>query len=336
MHIGLGFIGAGNHALHHMKEFSRLGQVSAVAVFDTLHDRAQMAATKYRSMSATSSLEELLSRKDVDAVVIATPAETHLEITEKALRAGKHILLEKPMAHTPEDARAIANLADDHPHLTLLVGHVERYNRPYMDARKAIDDNELGVPKFISASRITPLYLNNSDWMLGTLDTAVHDIDLMIWLMGDKPVSVTAQGTKVNPEYPINDHVSYQIKFANGGLAQGHIGWVDFKGGYPMLHNAHPRMFIAGSHGSLHLDLWRRHTAINNQSTGAYFYADDINTGYADYFTEVTAQLYGFIQCVLGNQKPQITPHEASLAVKVAHAAHTASLQNQSGWINLT
>jgi predicted dehydrogenase len=335
MQIGLGFIGSGFHSLHHMKEFSRLGQVSAVAVFDTMRERAQMAADKYPSLTVANNLDELLARQDVDAVIIATPAETHLEITRAALAAGKHILLEKPMAHIPEDAQEIARLAALHPNQILLVGHVERYNRPYMDARKAIDDNELGVPKFISASRITPLYLNNAEWMLGTLDTAVHDIDLMIWLMGDKPVSVSAQGTKVNPEYPINDHVSYQIRFANGGLAQGHIGWVDFKGGYPMLHNAHPRMFIAGTHGSLHLDLWMRHTAINNQLTGAYFYADDINKGYADYFTEVTAQLYGFIQCVLGNQKPQITPEEASLAVKVAHAAHKSSMQEQPEWIHL-
>ncbi len=335
MRIGLGFIGAGNHALHHMKEFSRLGQVDAVAVFDTMHERSQMAAARYPSLTVANNLDELLALQDVHAVIIATPAETHLEITRAALRAGKHILLEKPMAHIPEDAQEIARLAALHPDLIVLVGHVERYNRPYMDARKAIDDNELGTPKFISASRVTPLYLNNSDWMLGTLDTAVHDIDLMMWLMGDKPVSVSAQGTKVNPEYPIFDHVSYQIKFANGGLAQGHIGWVDFKGGYPMLHNAHPRMFIAGTHGSLHLDLWMRHTAINNQLTGAYFYADDINRGYADYFTEVTAQLYGFIQCVLGNQKPQITPEEASLAVKVAHAAHKSSMQDLSEWIHL-
>jgi predicted dehydrogenase len=335
MRIGLGFIGAGNHALHHMKEFSRLGQVSAVAVYDTLHERAQMAAAKYPGLTVTKDLDELLAHPDVDAVIIATPAETHLEITRAALSAGKHILLEKPMAHTPEDAQEIARLAAKHPDQILLVGHVERYNRPYMDARKAIDDNELGIPRFISASRISPLYLNNSDWMLGTLDTAVHDIDLMIWLMGDRPVSVSAQGTKANPDYPIYDHVSYQIKFANGGLAQGHIGWIDFKGGYPMLHNAHPRMFIAGTHGSLQLDLWMRHTAINNQLSGAYFYADDINKGYADYFTEVTAQLYGFIQCVLGNQKPQITPDEASLAVKVAHAAHESSLSGQSDWIQL-
>lgn len=335
MHIGLGFIGAGNHALHHMKEFSRLGQVTAVSVFDTMPERAQKAADKYPGMTVAGSLDELLSRDDVHAVVVATPAETHLEITQKALRAGKHILLEKPMAHTPEDAQRIVDLCDDYPKLFVLVGHVERYNRPYMDARKAIYDNELGVPKFISASRISPLHLNNAEWKLGTLDTAVHDIDLMMWLMGDEPVAISAQGTKVNPDYPIYDHVSYQIQFANGGLAQGHIGWIDFKGGYPMLNNAHPRMFIAGSHGSLHLDLWRRATAINNQLTGAYFYADDVLSGYADYFTEVTAQLYGFIQAITGNQKLAITPREACRAVRVSHAAFQCIQQGHVGWMSL-
>jgi len=335
MRTGIGFIGAGNHALHHMKEFARLGQVDAVSVFDTMPERAQAAANRYPSMEAASSLDELLNRADVHAVVIATPAETHLEITEKALRAGKHILLEKPMAHTPDDAQHIVDLCDEHPELLVLVGHVERYNRAYMDARKAIDDNELGVPKFISASRITPLHLNNAEWKLGNFDTAVHDIDLMMWLMGDEPVSVSAQATKVNPNYPIKDHATYQITFANGGLAQGHIGWIDFKGGYPMPNNAHPRMFIAGSHGSLHIDLWRRTTAINNQATGAYFYADDVLLGYADYFTEVTAQLFGFIQAIAGNQTLPITPREACRAVRVSHAAYQCIQPGHPGWMSL-
>lgn len=318
-----------------MKEFARFDQVKLAGVFDVLPERAAQAAESHPGMPPIPSLEELLHRDDINAVVIATPAESHLEITRTALAAGKHILLEKPMAHTPQDARAIVKLSEARPNLRLLVAHGERFNRPYMDARKAIDDNQLGIPRFISASRISPLHLNSTEWKLGVLDTAVHDIDLILWLMGDAPVAVAAQGTRAKPDSPIADHVSYQIRFAGGMLAQGHIGWVDFQGGYPMLANAHPRMFIAGSHGTLQLDLWQRPVAVNNQRTGAYFWPDDVLVGYAGYFTAITAQNYAFIQSVKTGRSLPISPHEACRAVEVAHAAWQALQQPEPGWIKL-
>ncbi len=330
MKVGLGFIGAGNHARHHMKEFSHLLNARLVGVYDVDIARAEQAAGDYPGMGVTRSVADLLSDPDVQAVVIATPAETHRELAIAALEAGRDVLLEKPMAHTPEDALAIVQCAEAHPDRMLLVGHCERFNRAYMDAKKAVEEGDVGTPRFISATRITPMKLSNPEWKLGALDTAVHDIDIILWLMGQRPTSVTAQGVTVDRGLSIPDHVTYQIRFDGGGLADGHIGWIPFSGGYPLPSNAHPRLFLAGTGGIISLDLWKRPVAVHSHETGAYFWPDDVLVGYADYFTEVTAQNYTFLNCVLNRIAPPIMPREAYDAQRVAHAAHVSLGQGGS------
>jgi predicted dehydrogenase len=322
MTIGIGFIGAGNHARHHMKEFSRLLNARLASVYDLDGFRVAKAARDFRPLRAASSLDALLSDPAVDAVVIATPAETHRELAIAALDAGRDVLLEKPMAHTAEDALAIVEAAEARPERLLMVGHCERFNRAYVDARRAVDDGHVGTPRFASATRITPLKLSDPSWKLGALDTAVHDIDILLWLMRDRPVRVAAQGTTVHPTLSVADHVIYQIEFEKGGLAQGHIGWIPFSGGYPMKSNAHPRLFLAGDRGIVSLDLWQRPVAVHSHDSGEYFWADDVLVGYGDYFTEVTAQNYAFVNSVEKRTAPPIAPREAYDALRVAHAAY--------------
>ena len=134
---GIAFIGAGNHGRHHIKEFAALSGALLTAVYDVDPERAVQAAQDFPPLCAASDLEGLLDEEDTAGVVIATPAHTHLPLVRAALSAGKHILLEKPMAHTAPDAREIATLAEAHPHLILLVGHCERFNRAYIVVSQA-------------------------------------------------------------------------------------------------------------------------------------------------------------------------------------------------------
>lgn len=333
--ISLGFIGAGNHARHHMKEFSRLPLGRLKAVFDIDLDRAEAAARDFPPLTATDSLSALLDRSDIQAMVIATPAETHADLVKATIEAGKHVLLEKPLAHTPESALAIVSLAEAHTDRVVLIGHCERFNRAYMDVNKAVQEGRIGTPRFASATRLSPLHLNDPGWKLGTLDTAVHDIDLILWMIGSPPLAVSACGTTVNPSLTIADHVVYQIHFENDALAQGHIGWVPFSGGYPMQDNAHPRLFLAGDGGTIGLDLWQRPVAVHSHSDGAYFWPDDVLTGYADYFTEVTAQNYAFLRAISDGAALAMTPRAAYDALRVAHAAHESLTQRGGALVRL-
>ena len=214
MTIGLGFIGVGNHGRHHLHEFSRLTDCTPKLVCDLESEHVALAQKDFLGV-ASADAATLVANDEIDAVVICTPAESHRALVELALKHHKHVLIEKPLAHHPVDARAIASLADQYPEQVVMVGHCERFDRAYLDARRAVDDGEVGTPRFISASRLAPHHLNNPEWLLGPLDTAVHDIDLILWLMGDKPVSVSAHAT-ARTQGGAWDHVTYDIRFARG------------------------------------------------------------------------------------------------------------------------
>ena len=319
MTIGLGFIGVGNHGRHHLHEFSRLSGASLRQVCDLEPDHVAAAQRDFPELTATTA-EALVSDSSIDAVVICTPAENHRALVELALAHGKHVLVEKPLAHEPGDARAIADLSAAHSDCIVMVGHCERFNRAYLDARRAVTDGEVGTPRFISASRLSPLHLNSREWRLGPLDTAVHDIDLMLWLMGDRPVSVTAHAAERSAGAGW-DHVSYDIRFEGGALAQGHIGWVDFGESYPLAQNAHPRLFLDGTGGTLNLNLWQRPVAVHNRSTDRYFWPDDVVIGYGDYPTIVTAADAAFLEAIATGGPSPMPAAEAAAALEVAHAA---------------
>lgn len=319
MTIGLGFIGVGNHGRHHLHEFSRLPGCTPRLVCDLEPKHVALAQRDFPGVGAADAAS-LAADPQIDAVVICTPAESHRALVELALKHGKHVLVEKPLAHEPADARAIANLAAAHPERIVMVGHCERFDRAYLDARRAVDAGEVGTPRFISASRLSPLHLNSRDWHLGPLDTAVHDIDLMLWLMGDRPVSVSARAVERTAGAGW-DHVSYDIRFANGALAQGHIGWIDFKSSYPLAQNAHPRLFLDGTGGSLTVNLWSRPVAVHNSAANRYFWPDDVLLGYGDYGTVLTATDAAFLRAIATGGPSPMPAAEAAAALEVAHAA---------------
>jgi len=332
MTIGLGFIGVGNHGRHHLHEFSRLTDCQPRLVCDLEAEHVALAQKDFPGV-ASADAATLVANPEIDAVVICTPAESHRALVELALNHHKHVLIEKPLAHDPVDARAIATLADLHPKQVVMVGHCERFDRAYLDARRAVDDGEVGTPRFISASRLAPHHLNNPEWGLGPLDTAVHDIDLILWLMSDKPVSVTAHAT-ARTEGEAWDHVTYDIRFASGALAQGHIGWIDFQSSYPLAHNAHPRLFLDGTGGCLNVDLWSRPVAVHNSSANRYFWPDDVVIGYGNYGTVVTATDNAFLNAIKTGGPSPMTAADAAAALEVAHAAYQ-SASNDGALITL-
>jgi myo-inositol 2-dehydrogenase / D-chiro-inositol 1-dehydrogenase len=320
MSIGLGFIGVGKHGRCHLREFAKLPDAALRLACDPHAANLRLALDENTALKAAPDAMSLVADPSVDAVVISTPAESHLEMVELALAAGKHVLVEKPLAHEPAAARAIATAAAKHPACLVMVGHCERFNTAYRDAHHAVTSGEIGTPRFVSASRLAPLQLCDPTWHLGPLDTAVHDIDLMLWLMRDRPESVSARAVSTQPGETWS-HVSYDITFANGGLAQGHIGWIDLGRSYPMHSNAHPRLFLDGTQGCLSLDLWQRPVTVHNRAQDTYFYADNVILGYGDYPTLLTAQNAAFLKAIATDSPSPMPADDAALALEVAFAA---------------
>jgi len=192
---------------NHARIFAGLPDVKFAAVLDTREDVAGEMAAK-SGAKAAASMEEFVSL--VDAATIATPTVTHFEIAKALLERGRHVLVEKPFTETPEQARALCDLAQSRG-LVLQVGHIERFN-PVMPAL----EKRLTAPRFIEATRLSP-YPGRSLDVGVVLDVMIHDLEIILHLVHSPWQSVDAVGVPVLSKR--EDIANVRIRFENGCVA---------------------------------------------------------------------------------------------------------------------
>jgi predicted dehydrogenase len=171
---------------------------------------------------------ELLKRDDIDAVVVATPENLHREITVDAASSGKHILLEKPIATTLEDADAIIDAAKKND-VKLMMGHILRFDTRYAQIKAAVRDGTVGRPLVCYARRNAPI--QEARRLKGRVEVedyiSVHDIDQALWFFEDVAVKVSSEIVEgpVMKELGVHDFIWITIRFKKGGLAVIETGW---------------------------------------------------------------------------------------------------------------
>lgn len=191
----------------HAKVYDSLPQSELVAVVDIAEDKAKYLAKQYKCM-ATTSCADILDK--VDAVTIAAPTVTHLELAEIFIKNGIAVMIEKPLAADVAEGRKIVNLAKK-SNCVVAVGHSERCN-PVVQAMKRLDIE----PKFIEATRISPYPFRSTDVGV-VLDVMIHDIDIILSLAASKIERVDAVGVSVVDKE--EDICNARIVFANGCIA---------------------------------------------------------------------------------------------------------------------
>ncbi len=194
------------------------------AVCDLDEAKARKVVGARSTVEVMTSTEDLLARDDIDAVAIATPASTHARIAMAALRAGKHVLVEKPIADSSTDAQAMIDLADERG-LVLMVDHTFCYTPPVIKIRELIADGSLGDVHFIDSVRIN-LGLVQRDvdvfW-----DLAPHDLSILDFVLpgGLEPAGIAAQGA--DPIGAGQACVGYlTLPLASGAIAHVHVNWL--------------------------------------------------------------------------------------------------------------
>ncbi len=200
-------VGAGKMGTIHAKVYSQLPQNQLVAIVDIDIQKAQRLAQEYNCQSATNCVDIL---DKVDAVTIATPTVTHLELAKIFIKNGIAVLIEKPLAANVKEGRRIVALAR-RSNSVAAVGHSERCN-PVVQAMKRLDIE----PKFIEASRISPYPFRSTDVGV-VLDVMIHDIDIILSLAASKVKKVDAVGVSVIDEK--EDICNARIVFENGCIA---------------------------------------------------------------------------------------------------------------------
>src|SRR3954454_4020516 len=222
--LGVAVVGAGYWGPNLVRNFLTSPDWDLVAVCDLDVERARKVVGGRSDVACVTSLDEVLSRPDVDAVAIATPARTHQPIALAALRAGEHVLVEKPLADSLESGRAMVYTARDNG-LALMADHTYCYTPAVMKIRELVDEGSLGELLFIDSVRIN-LGLVQPDvdvfW-----DLAPHDLSVFDFILpgGLRPKSVSAHGA--DPLRAGKSCVGYlTLPLETGAIAHVHVNWL--------------------------------------------------------------------------------------------------------------
>lgn len=223
MTVSVGLIGFGYWGPNLARAIAatRAGDLAALADADPA--RLERAATRYPSARVFSDPKLLLDQAEVDAVVIATPADTHFDLARRALNAGKHVLVEKPMARTVGQAEELARIAEENG-LVLMPAHVFLYNAAVRKVRDYIESGELGDIYYIYSQRLNLGQVRrdvNALW-----NFAPHDLSILAYWLGMTPERLIASGFSY-VQNKIEDVVFVTLAYPGGIGAHIHISWLD-------------------------------------------------------------------------------------------------------------
>jgi predicted dehydrogenase len=220
--IRVAIVGAGRWGPNLVRNFHN-GKTSVVSwVADLDEKRLQAIEGRYTDLSLTTDLNVAIRDPEVDAVVIATPASTHYELTKAVLDAKKHVLVEKPVATNSRHARELTERAAQAKRV-LMVGHVFVYNSAVTRIKRILDDGELGRTYYIAMVRtnLGPIRMDvNAAW-----DLATHDISIANYWLGGMPLTASAVGgTWINSG--LEDAVFATLRYPSNVLVNLHASWL--------------------------------------------------------------------------------------------------------------
>ena len=334
--INVSVIGAGYWGPNLIRNFSSCPDTNLVAACDRDRGRLDQILAAYPGVDAVENVEELLARDDIDAVAVATPVGTHTPIGLAALAAGKHVLIEKPLAPSVLEAESLVAAAKD-AGLTLMVDHTFIFSGPVRKIKEIIDSGELGDLYYVDSVRIN-LGLFQHDVNV-VWDLAPHDLSIMDYLVGRLPRSLSAFGT-CHTNTDIEDIAYLNIEFSDALLASFHVNWLSpvkirhfVVGGsqkslvYNDLEPAE-KIKVYDSGISVSDDPEARRGVLVGYRTG------DVHSPHIDQCEPLQRMVTHFAECIRDGKTP-LTDGEAGLRVVRILEAAQRSIKAQGGRITL-
>jgi predicted dehydrogenase len=253
--LGFGIVGCGTISRWHANALSEIPDARLIGVYDVIPERADAIASEFGARSL-ASLDELLSRDDIDVVCVTTPSGLHAEVGIKAALAGKHVVVEKPIDVSLEKAdRLISACSDAGVLLSVISQH--RFDDGLQELHELINDGRLGRLLVGTASTKwyrSQEYYDSAEWR-GTweldgggslMNQGVHYVDLLLWLMG--PVaSLVAQTDTLCHDIEVEDNATALVRFASGAAGTVHASTVMYPG-------MSERLEISGTEGTVAID----------------------------------------------------------------------------------
>jgi len=322
-------IGCGYWGPNLVRTLARMENVHLARISDLRPGRLEFIAKGYPGVLGSCDPMEVISDASIDAIVIATPPKTHYKLAMAALRAGKHVMVEKPLATSLEEGQRMVQLAAQLKRV-LAVGHVFLYAPAVVRIRSLFDQGKLGNLYYISAVRTNA---GPPDAQVDALwDLAPHDISIILNLMKAEPVEVIAYGASfTNRDFA--EAVFVTLRFGDGRLAQIHVGW--------LTSNKTRLMRMVCSQGEVVYDEMHaeqkvqvHNPSIDNRVQAG---ATDAALGYRsggvwcpalDSYEPLHAECRDFIDSILSGGRP-LSDGEAGLSV--VHVLELASKSLQAG-----
>ena len=303
--IGVGYLGR-----FHAQKYAQANGCKLLAVCDTRED-ARMALATELGTTAVSDYRELLGR--VDAVSVVTPTAAHFEIAAAFIGAGAHVLVEKPIAETAQQARELISLAARAGRV-LQVGHLERFNSAVLAAEPF-----LAAPWFVECHRLAPYRERGTDVNV-VLDLMIHDLDLVQSIVGSKVVSIDAVGAPVFSS--AIDIANARIRFENGCVANATASRVSLK--------TERKLRIFEDDAYISLDLQQKILTLIRKRTPPTAEPGQLPVSIEEQSLEqgdaLQAEIESFLECIRAGRAPVVSG-EAGLAALEMAMRITAQVQ---------
>lgn len=317
--VKVAVVGAGFFGRYHARVFSENSLCQLVAIVDKDEKVGKKTADEF-SVKYYRDIDDLLSKEDVDAISIVTPEQTHKELAVKCMNAGKHVFVEKPIAHTMEDAAEMVNCSKKNK-VKFTVGFILRFDARYAQGKKVVEEGKIGEIVSIFARRMTTLStpLRVATWSHPIFYMGIHDLDMMLWyngMIGAKSVYATTT-SKVLKEYKAPDVLFAIIKFENDVVGNLEINWIQ---PHTWPYGLESRFDVSGTRGSLNVGIHGMGLEV--------FTPDEVTFPDTCHWPVVNDRLVGdlkeelnsFIECIMYDKTPLVTGDEALKSLEIALA----------------
>ena len=308
--VSISVLGAGQWGANLIRNVAFNDEIEFSGICDSDPETLKKISRQYPHVPTFDHYDQMLE-SDQDAIIIATPARMHYDHSRKALEAGRHVLIEKPMATNPAEARKLAALAQTKS-LVLMVGHTFLYNNIIHDIKRRLDNRELGEVYYLYSQRLNLGHVRQDVDVMWNL--APHDISIINYLLSSRPHRVSAQGMSfIQKKKNVADVTFCKLDYPDGRSAHLHLSWID-----PQKVR---QMVIVGSEKMLVYDDANpdKHIQIYDKSVEKKFISDV--SDFADFTTRIRAgdlvipnirlieplgvEISHFVECLQNGTKPR-------------------------------
>jgi len=334
--IGIGVIGYGYWGPNLVRNFNEVTGACVMGVSDLSEARRKQVELRYPAVKVTSDYRELLHDSKIDAIVIATPVGSHFDLAMQALHAGKHVLVEKPLAASGEQGELLIQEAGRCKRL-LMVDHTFVYTGAVRKIKEIIDSTKLGQLYYYDSVRVNLGLFQHDVNVLW--DLAVHDLAIMDYVLATRPCAVGATGIAHVPGKP-KDVAYLTCFFENNLIAHFHVNWLSpVKVRKTLIGGAQQMIVYDDLDPSEKIKVYDKGITLNNGSEGKY----DLMVGYRsgdmwapqlDTTEALRSEAKHFVDCI-EHEKPPITDGHVGLRVVRILEAATQSMTQRGRPVEL-